>query len=336
MDDAQRGFFARLAPGLLVMALAPLFTELLLGGTRLSTIVAFPPIIAMETIVWGGGALMLRALARRLRLPPGGLLLLGLVIACAEEFIIQQTSLAPVVIRLRGVEWGRAAGVNYVYALWALGYETVWVVLAPTFVAELLFPARRGETWLSRGGLAVVGLLFPLGAVAAWYGWTRIARVRTFHLPIYDPPASAFFAAMLVIAGLAIWATRFPPRPGRPAAPPPPGLVALGAAAWAVLWYGLMLLAFGIAPAAPAPAMFATGLALIVAATVAGLRWVAHPDWTLRHGYAALAGALTAAMFVSFFGFQGAARMDVVFKLVTNALALVALALVGRRAAHWR
>jgi hypothetical protein len=198
--DRPRGFFARIAPALLVMVLAPIFTELLLGGTRLSALIGFPAILGMEIAVWGGGALMLRGLARKLRLGWSSLLLFGLIIAIAEEFVIQQTSLAPLVIKLKGVEWARAGGINYVYALWALVYEAVWVVLFPTLVAEMVFPRRKHETWFSKAGLAVVAILFPIGAVMAWYGWTHIARVQTFHLPIYNPSPPAILAALAVIA----------------------------------------------------------------------------------------------------------------------------------------
>ena len=38
------------APAMLMMILAPTFTELLLGGTRLSTLIAFPPVLLMEIL----------------------------------------------------------------------------------------------------------------------------------------------------------------------------------------------------------------------------------------------------------------------------------------------
>jgi hypothetical protein len=330
----ERGFLSRIAPALLVMALAPIFTELLLGGTRLSALIGFPPILGMEIAVWGGGALMLRALARKLGLGWGSLLLFGLIIAIAEEFVIQQTSLAPLVIKLKGVEWARAGGINYVYALWALIYEAVWVVLFPTLVAEMIFPDRRHETWLSRTGLAIVMILFPIGAAMAWYGWTHIARVRTFHLPIYDPPAAAILAALAAIAALFIWAIRFPPRFRAATRPPAPAWLGLGGAIWATLWFALVVLAFGIAPKLPAPAIFAVGLVLTALLLVALPRWAAHPEWTPRHGFGLFFGTLTGAMLASFVGFQGAATEDLWFKLVTNLLAFGVMILLGRKVAR--
>ena len=330
VDDRPRGFFIRIAPALLIMALAPTFTELLLGGTRLSALIGFPPLLGMEIAVWGGGALMLRALARKLGLGWGSLLLFGLIIAIAEEFVILQTSFAPLVIKLRGVEWARAGDINYVYALWALGYETVWVVLMPILVAEMVFWERRRETWLSATGLAIVMILFSIGAVMAWYGWTHVARAR-FHAPLYDPPAQALLAALAVIAGLFLWAIRLPPRFTAVVRPPVPALIGLMGAIWAALWFVLVVLAFGIAPQLSGPIVFAAALVLTILVLLALPRWAAHPDWSRRHDFGLFFGTLTGAMLASFTGFQGAAKEDLWFKIVTNIIAWGLMLLLGRK-----
>lgn len=330
---AHRGFWPRIAPALLMMVLPPLFTEWALGGTRLSTMLGFPPIVFMEIIVWGGGALMLRALARKLGLGWGSLILFGLVIGMAEEFVIQQTSFAPLVIKLKGVEWARAGGVNYVYALWALAYEAVWVVLMPTLVAEMVFPDRKTETWLSKTGLVIVGILFPIGAVMAWFGWTHIARVQTFHLPIYNPTPAEFAGALAVIAALFVWAIKFAPRLGNQSNPPFPILLGIGGSVWGTLWFGLVLLAFGIAPQLPAPAIFASALVLILLVVAGMMHWGASTRWTERHSFGILFGTLTGAMLASSAGFIDAATMDIAFKAVTNLTALVLMVMLGRKVA---
>jgi len=327
----QRSFWSRIAPALLMMVLPPTFTEWLLGGTRLSAILGFPPIVIMEIIVWGGGALMLRALARKLGLGWGSLILFGLVIAIAEEFAIQQTSFAPLVIKLKGVEWARAHGINYVYALWALAYEAVWVVLMPTLVAEMIFRDRKSETWLSKTGLAIVGFLFPIGAVMAWYGWTQIARVKTFHLPPYTPTHHEFAAALAAIVLLLIWAIKFPPRLASDVSPPSPILLGIGGAVWSTLWFGLCVLAFGLAPQLSAPAVFAVFLLLALIVLACMIRWGASAAWTERHSFGLFFGTLGGAMLATFAGFQGGATMDIAFKAATNLIALVLMILLGRK-----
>jgi len=129
--DPHDSLWHRVAPALTLLFVAPLVAEALPGATRPSVYVSFPPIFLSEMAVWGGGALFARYLVRRARLGAVHLLLLGLALALAEEFLIQQTSIAPLVIRLHGIDYARAWGVNYLYLLWALAYESVFVVLYP-------------------------------------------------------------------------------------------------------------------------------------------------------------------------------------------------------------
>ena len=67
------------------------------------------------------------------------------------------------VIQIKGESYARAFGVNYVYLLWALAYESVFVVFAPVYLAELIFRRRRDGLWLDKKGLAVVVVAFFAG-----------------------------------------------------------------------------------------------------------------------------------------------------------------------------
>ena len=107
-----------------LLLLAPLISEVIYGATRLSTIFVLVP----EILTWGCAALLIREFVRRWNKGWPSMLLLGLALAVAEEWIIQQTSIAPL-IGLAKTAYGRVWGVNLVYFLWALGYESVWVVL---------------------------------------------------------------------------------------------------------------------------------------------------------------------------------------------------------------
>jgi hypothetical protein len=98
MQSARRSWFQRSLPALSLMVLSPLVAELLPGATRLSAIFVFP----IEVLIWGGGTVLIREAVRRWRLGWLNLLLLALALAVAEECLIQQTSLAPVVIKLKG------------------------------------------------------------------------------------------------------------------------------------------------------------------------------------------------------------------------------------------
>jgi hypothetical protein len=124
-ERAVASRWKRALPALTLVLAAPLVAEVLPGATRFSSLFVLP----VEMCVWGGGALMIRYAVRRWRLGWPHMLALALALAIAEECLIQQTSLAPMVLRLKGETYARAFGVNYVYFLWALVYEAVFVVI---------------------------------------------------------------------------------------------------------------------------------------------------------------------------------------------------------------
>ena len=317
-----------MAPALRLAFLAPMFAEVLPGATRFSSIFVFP----IEMAVWGGGAVMARAIVRQRGLGWWSLLLLGLALSVAEEFLIQQTSVAPMVIRLKGETWARAFGVNYIYLLWALVYESTWVVLFPTLATEMIFRDRRNETWLSRAGAIVTGLLFAIGCFFAWFSWTQIARTKVFHQPAYAPPLGWVSVAVLAIALMIFVALRLRAKPSPPAFKPPwPWLTGLLGAVWAVLWFGLVVLAFGLNPGFPEAAAGAGGLAIVALLLFFVPRWAAHPAWCKWHDYALIAGSLTGSMAVSFVGFIGSANADLWFKIVVDVAALIGLVWLARR-----
>jgi hypothetical protein len=335
MPTNEISLWKRSLPGLLLIFAAPMVAEVLPGATRFSSIFVLP----IEMCVWGGGALMIREVVRRRRLGWPAMVALGLALAVAEECIIQQTSLAPLVIQLKGQVYARAFGVNYVYLLWALVYEAVFVVLVPVQLVELMFPTRRKEPWVNLGGGIAVGVLFVAGALLAWFSWTQIARTKVFHLPAYTPPMAAVIVAVLVIAGLILWGLRAGVGRTSPTgtsgatsgpAASPWGL-GIGGAVWAVLWYGLVLLGFGIAPQFPPLVAVAGGLILVAIILWLLPSWTRSGAWQDRQAFAIVAGTMTGAMAVSFVGFVDAAPRDLYFKIIVDVLAVIFLVALGRR-----
>src|SRR5688500_282335 len=126
---------ARLGPVLTLIVLAPLICEVLPGATRTSALFVFP----LEMAIWGGGALLIRAAVRYYKLGWLSLLLMAFAVSIAEEFVIHQTSIAPMILQIfPGPAFGRVGDVNYVYFLWALFYESILVVMIPVIVTELI------------------------------------------------------------------------------------------------------------------------------------------------------------------------------------------------------
>jgi hypothetical protein len=316
---------SRIAPGLSLMLLAPLVAEILPGATRFSAIFVYP----IEVVVWGGGALLVRAAVRHWKLGWRNMLLLALSLALAEECLIQQTSLAPVVIQLQGEVYARAFGINYVYLLWALVYEVILVAFVPIALTELIFPDRRDDSWVNRSGLTIVLILFALGSVVARFSWEN-ARTEFFHLPPYAPPAAYVAAAailILVLIGAAIGPFRDRlAGPTKPLRPPHPSILVLGGLVWASAWYALCLMGFGIAPQVAPIIPVTAGLIIAGAILILVPRWAAHPTWNRADTTAIVIGAIYGSMAAGFAGFiYGAAPSDLYFKIAIDILAAILL-----------
>jgi hypothetical protein len=321
----------RSAPALALVILSPLLAEVLPGATRYSALFVLP----IEMCVWGGGALLIRGAVRHWRLGWLNMLLLAIALAIAEECLIQQTSLAPMVLQLKGEVYARTLGVNYVYLLWALVYEPVFVVFLPVCLVELIFPDRREDVWISKTGLVAIVLLFLVGACFAWFSWTQIARPNVFHVPVYNPPLGAMVIAAAAICGLILLALgpyrNTLARRAKPMPAPPPWLLGVMGAVWAVLWYGLVLLAFGIAPSFPPQLAVLSGLVLTAAILFFLPRFAAGPDWRRGHEFALVFGTMLGSMMAGFVGFLGASRADLLFKILVDIVAVALMIALGLR-----
>jgi hypothetical protein len=121
-------------------------------------------------------------------------------LSIAEEFVIQQTSLAPLPWPAIGANYGRLGGVHWIFFLFMLGYECVWIKLVPIQLAELIFSDRRKERWLGNRGVIISAVIFVLGSFIAWAAWIKRARPIVFHAPEYTPPLATILAGFWLIS----------------------------------------------------------------------------------------------------------------------------------------
>jgi hypothetical protein len=327
------------APVASLLLLAPILSEVLLGTNRVTTL----PVLLPQIGTWGCAALLIREIVRR---RGGGwlsILLLGMALAIGEECEIQQTSLAPLVGSNPVQPYGRVLGVNWVYFVWALAYESVWVVVLPIQLAELIFPDRRHESWLGHQGMIIASVVFATASFVAWYLWTQMFVPRFFPAYAYDVPLSP---RALALAGIAVLiAVSFSPRFSFWPAPRPhrvaPAAWRMGLAAFllAFPWFALIFLAYGAMPTLNFLVPLAIGLVWATFALCLFLEWSARSGWTDLHRFASISGALAASMLAGFpilFSSQ-APLVDVVGKIVFNGIAIAALVVLGkslRRSAH--
>ena len=331
-----RSRWQRLAPAFTLLVLAPVIAEVLSGATRLSFIIVLIP----EIMVWGCGALIAREAVRRWRGGWTSLLLLGLALSVAEEFIIQQTSLAPIPWLGATESFGRVWGVNWIFFLYMLGYESVWVVLVPVQLTELLFPDRRREPWLRGGGLIISGVIFVFGCFVAWFLWTQQARPHVFHVPKYTPPFAAIFAGLLAIVLLifAAFAIRRGPQnpPLTTRSAPQPWLVVLGVMFLGFPWYVLISMVFAptIARGISFWVAMIAGIAWALGAYLLIRRWSSSSGWSDIHRWALVFGAVLVSMTAGFLGSNTWPRMDIVAKAILNVIALLGLLALARSISH--
>lgn len=313
----------RWAPALTLIVLAPGIAEVSSGATRLSFIFVF----ASEMMVWGCGALIIRELVRRWNAGWTSMLLLGLCLSIAEEFLIQQTSLAPLPW-VPAPAYGRVWGVNLIYFLFMLGFESVLVVVVPVQLTELIFPARRREPWLKKSGLAITSIVFAVGSFIAWFLWIKIARAKVLHVPPYNPPFLTLLAGVLMIAALSLAAYALrnadqrSARPQSSTATVSPWIVGIVTLLFGFPWYALMGLVF--VPRHNLP-LWIPVLATIGWATLAYLlaRWFSRsPGWSDIHRWSAVVCASVVCMIAGFLGSGSWSRMDLVAKAILNVVSV--------------
>jgi len=318
-------------PALTLVFLAPFIAEVLSGATKTSVIFALVP----EMLVWGCGALLIREAVRRWGGGWPSLLMLGLALSIAEEFIVQQTSLAPLPFPGVNAAYGRMWGVNWLYLLFMLGYESVWVVLIPVQVTELFYRERREELWLRTRGMIIAAVLFLLGSRMAWYAWIKRVRPMVFHVPAYHPATVTVLAglAAMAVLGVEAWLIRGTGRVVASRSAPPAWVAGLVALVLGLPWY--LLLSPNFSPSShtrfPFQAVLAAGVAWAAIVYLLFRRWTASPQWSdLHRWWLAFAGTLV-CMVAGFLGSSHWLRVDFYGKIVFNVIAVAGLVLLLRQ-----
>ena len=317
----KRSWFGQMLPALTLLIMAPAVAEWLPGATRISAAFVFP----IEMLIWGTGAVFARYFVRKFRLGWFNLVLLALALAMAEELLIQQTSFASLVVQIQHQEYGRWMGFNYVYFIWAVLYEAIFVVCVPVALCEMIYPTRKDDGWLNIWGMIPLIVLFVPACFGAWYGWNNVARVKVFHLAPYVLPQNLKIIGIVAVASALVLALgpvrRVLAGAAKPITPPHPlVLVVLGVVVAAAI-YVLELLAFGIAPQVPTAAPVAGGLVLAGLMLWLVPSWMASPKWSTWHTLAMTVSVTWGTWAVMFDGFGGG--IDLYGKIALDVLGVL-------------
>lgn len=190
---------SRFWPLLILFFLAPAIGELLSGSAPPAEFFN-PPTLLLLGALYGSGAILIREL--RVRWDKGWLTVfaLGAVYGIVEEGLMVKSFFDPNWMDL-GIlgEYGRWAGVNWVWSLELTVYHAVFSIAIPIALVEMLFPKLRKVPWLKRKGM--IGFSIMLVAVVA---------LGYFALTPYRPPVILYAVAVIAASALVIIARRLP------------------------------------------------------------------------------------------------------------------------------
>ncbi|WP_166427038.1 hypothetical protein [Nonomuraea mesophila] len=312
----------RIAPALGLFLLSPLIGEFLLGNlpvTMLFALITLAPL-------YGGGALLVRELARRRGAGWPGIVLLAVAYALVEEGLVTRSLFNPGYAGMDLTSYAWISGVE-VSAWWVTfvlgGVHAAGSICVPIAVVESFVPARAAEPWLRLPGLVVAGLLFVVGAVAA---------------ALFDPaahqPSPAQVAGVIVLAGLLVLLGLRRRRPVTGAggqAPGPWPTLGFSLAAGAVFWLAALALDM-----LGAWVVVVVNLTVYAAVCVLVTRWSRRPGWGAGQTFAlAAGGVLTYAWHA--FPQPPAVPVEPAIDLAGNTVfALAAVALLAVAAARLR
>jgi len=314
----------KVAPALTLLVLSAVIVELLFGTTHLTIITALIPEIGF----YGAAALLIRYAVRRLHGSWFSILLLGIAFAVFEEFLIVQTSVSPTLFVGMPQIYSRIFGVNWIYFLWAAGYEAVWGIVLPIYLTEIIFPVRRKDLWLGKRGLVLTLVVFALASLVSWAIWTQEVSPQALGY-VYSPPLALIIFALIVIVGLVIVALgpRRSPHLEYKTARIRLKPWSLGALAFVLsfLWFVLVAFSFNIFPTIPVAIAFASGLIMAGAALFLILILSGSTGWDDEKHLAIIIGSLFASMIAGFWASGVVLEIDLVGKIIFNTITVALL-----------
>ncbi len=280
----------RISPGLVLFLLAPTLAELLSGHQP--PLEFFNPLsLIISSLPYGCGALICRELVVRWHKGRFSLLLLGMAYGIFEEGIVVRSLFNPNWGELGHLaEYTHVAGVTWTYAELLIHFHALVSITASVVLAEILYPDKRHQSWISTRAL--------MGCFAALLLWI----LAGFLMTSYIPPLELYMIAWLTIFTL-IWAARYKPahplQPRKVAVPRPLWFWLLGALNMSIFFFTVFLTAqYNVPP------FFVTALFLLCLDSVTlwlVLRWSGNGfSWDDRHRLALIAGGLSFFIYACF------------------------------------
>jgi hypothetical protein len=278
---------------LILFLLSPLVGEYLLGNTPITDVAS----LLLLAPMYGGGALLIREIARRTGRGWPTMILFAAAYALLEEGPIDMMLWNP---HYGGIDMVAAypgtaipfLGTRGELLQDTLAVHTIWSISVPIAITETLGDDHT-RPWLGRKGLAVVAVVFVLAT--SLLSAMQIAQSKFVATPAELAWCGAAIAGLVVLGFLA--GRRSAPR--RDVIAPRPWLV--GAASFAVT--SLYWLRDGL----PAPrwVLVVAACALFAVSAVQLARWSRSRGWDSAHRLALAGGALLTYTWLGFVNGRG-------------------------------
>jgi hypothetical protein len=314
-----------MAPVLLLLLIAPLVAEFLLGDVTLAMLGALVVFIPL----YGAGAVLIREVVRRRGGGWPAIVLLAAAFGIVEEGLATQSLFNPDYSHQHLLSSGYipALGIAVPWTIYVLSLHVIWSICTPIALVECMFPDRGTKPWLRKPGLIVVAVVYVLGVVAT--------AVTTWAVFRYIAPPSRLIGAtvvavVLIIVGMLLTRARRPEHSSLQAARRAPAAWVVGIAA--AVAASLLVLAPRIPTTVWSTLIF---LLIEAVAVIAITMWSRRPGWGDMQILALAAGALFAYAWHAFTTMPAFDSAPIVVVRISNAffavLALAAVWIAARR-----
>jgi len=297
---AMKNSFSNIKPILSLFILSPLIAELLFGSTPASR--SFQ--LIFETFFYGSGVLLIREIARRRGLGWISIILLGIAFGIIEECILLQTAFNPNFLG-NDLTFGRAGGVNWVWAEYIIGYHAIWSITIPILITELIFHSKSTRPWLSKTGIGITAVIYLLSCVAFY---STFVKMTGFTTSFVHYSIAGILALSLIV--LSLW---LPNKMSFKSFPKTPSLFVIGGAGlspWMVELSGLLIV-------------------MILYFLISGC---VRQNWNNTHRFSLAFGGLMASMVFGLITLvQAGNQLDIICQMIFILITTVLMVLLKKR-----
>lgn len=318
-------------PCAVLVFLAPLVGEVLAGSTPIDMLgspTSFLAVFLLEALFYGGGAVLVRELARRNGRGWPTILGLGLAYGVLEEGLITQSLFNPDFLGLHLLKLGSVFGLGWVWITDLVPLHAVWSIAVPIALTELLFRGRGTDPWLGRLGLSLVAALFALGAAGLWFS----IYASQHHFVASWPQLLGSLVVVVVVGTLAMQLPRrsVDAGPSASARAPSAWAVGLGSFIATSLFMGVHQL-YSALPNLPGVVPVTVTVAIAAAMIGLVLRWSRRQEWGPPHHLALAGGALFTYAWNGFLTIPPGDRLDVAGQVVVDGLTVALVVVLAVR-----